>query len=256
MKLAGKKKKTTDKKSEKETEEKSVEQSDAKEEAAETSDDALDAVIEQAAPQILPMMMMGMSDMMGPPEPKPRFISLYGDVDEKNSHEALMSLIVLNNNAAEEQLEDPEDPESKIIIVKKPIKMYISTFGGSALDMFSVYDGVRMCIADGVPVHTHGFGKIMSAGVLLLACGSKGERRIGKHTRVMIHGVISGQSGHIHDIENEMEETKFTQLQYHKALAQETNMTQSYLKKLVARKTNVYFTAQEAVELGIADIII
>ena len=209
-----------------------------------------------AAAQIMPIM-INMADMMGgASDPPKRVVSLYGDVGEKKAEEVVMSLTVLKASAAAEELKDPEDPESEVVIVKKPVELYLSTYGGSALDMFAIYDAVRMCQADGVEVHTYGLGKIMSAGVLLLACGTKGQRRIGKHCRVMLHGVISGQSGHIHDIENEMEETKFTQQQYHKALAHETNMTQTYLKKLVARKTNVYFTAQEAVELGIADIII
>ena len=71
--------------------------------------------------------------------------------------------------------------------------------------MFSVYDMMRM-IRDEIPICTFGRGKVMSAGVLLLAAGSKGERRIGKNCRVMIHGVISGQDGHIADVENEFSE--------------------------------------------------
>ena len=213
------------------------------------------SVTEEIASQVMPIL-INMGDMMGgSSEAKQRVISLYGDVCEKKAEEIVMSLTVLKASAEQEVAKDPEDPDSEIIIVKKPIELYLSTYGGSALDMFSIYDAVRMCQADGVEVHTHGLGKIMSAGVLLMACGTKGKRKIGKHCRVMIHGVISGQSGHIHDIENEMEETKYIQQQYHRALAAETNMTQAYLKKLVARKTNVYLAAEEAVELGIADII-
>jgi len=89
-----------------------------------------------------------------------------------------------------------------------------------------------------------------------LASGTKGERRIGRHCRVMIHGVVSGQQGHIADVENEFEEAKSTQKLYISALASETNMTQKYIKKLMDKKTNVYLNAQEAVDLGIADIII
>ena len=96
----------------------------------------------------------------------------------------------------------------------------------------------------------------MSAAVLLLAAGTKGKRKIGRYCRVMIHGVISGQNGHISDLENEMEETRWTQQQYIGALAKETDMTQKYIKKLVDKKVNVYLNAQEAVDLGIADIII
>ena len=47
-----------------------------------------------------------------------------------------------------------------------------------------------------------------------------------------------------------------TQEAYVKALAENSNMKPSYIKKLIQRKTNVYLNAKEAVELGIADIII
>ena len=111
-------------------------------------------------------------------------------------------------------------------------------------------------IRDESPISTFGIGKVMSAGVLLLAAGTKGERRIGKHCRVMIHGVISGQHGHLSDVENEFEEAKSTQKLYIQALAAETDMSSRYLKKLMDKKTNVYLNAQEAIDLGIADIIV
>ena len=135
-----------------------------------------------------------------------------------------------------------------------PIEFYISTYGGQATEMFSVYDVMRI-VRERVPIHTYGVGKVMSAGVLLLAAGTKGERRIGKSCRVMIHGVVGGQQGHIADIENEFSETKLTQKMYVESLVEETKMTKKYIKKLIDRKTNVYFDAKEAVKLGIADII-
>jgi ATP-dependent protease ClpP protease subunit len=72
----------------------------------------------------------------------------------------------------------------------------------------------------------------------------------------MFHGVQAGHSGTIFNLENEMEEAKWTQERYIKALVKETNMSLGYLKKLIDRKLNVYFSAEEAVELGIADEII
>ena len=96
----------------------------------------------------------------------------------------------------------------------------------------------------------------MSAGVLLLAAGTKGQRKIGKNCRVMIHSVIGGTSGSFHNLENEMEEMRYMQEAYLKALSEESNMSLSQLKKLLNRKVNVYLSAEEAVKLGIADIIV
>ena len=43
---------------------------------------------------------------------------------------------------------------------------------------------------------------------------------------------------------------------YVDCLVEETNMSKKQLKNMLERKVNVYLSAEEAVELGIADIII
>jgi len=72
----------------------------------------------------------------------------------------------------------------------------------------------------------------------------------------MLHGVQSGQHGNISDLENEMAEAKWTQERLVSCLTEETKMTKRHIKKLLAKRMNVYFTAEEAVELGIADEVI
>ena len=196
---------------------------------------------------------MGPED--GEPKEKIRTIGLYGTIKEDVCSEVVYSLIVWDKTGKVVIPADPDDSRSKETVEYDPIEMIISSYGGSAADMFSVYDTMRD-VRERCEIETIGLGKVMSAAVLLLAAGTKGQRKIGRHCRVMIHGVISGQHGHISDLENEMEEAKWTQGQYIKALAKETNMAQKYIKKLIDKKVNVYLNAQEAVDLGIADIIV
>ena len=188
-------------------------------------------------------------------KPEMRSVALYGDVNEEKASELVYGLLALSSSAVRNVLSDPEDVESDIIQVVDPIDLYVSSYGGQATEMFSLYDIIRK-VREETPIRTYGLGKVMSAGVLVLASGTRGERRVGKHCRVMIHGVVSGQQGYLADIENEFAETKFTQKMYIKALAEETNMTEKYIKKLMDKKINVYLDAEEAVDLGIADIII
>lgn len=202
--------------------------------------------------QVTPLFLDLSQAMNSAKEPKIRVTGVYGDINEEKCSETLFSLIMLAETAVEIiPGEKPEDDKEVVL----PMDFYISTHGGSATEMFGLYDMMRK-IRDFCPIHTFGLGKVMSAGVLLLAAGTKGERRIGANCRVMIHGVVSGQQGYLADVENEFEEAKFTQELYCKALASETNMSLKYIKKLLQRKTNVYLSAKEAVELGIADIII
>jgi len=171
-----------------------------------------------------------------------RSMAVVGDIDEEKQGDVLMGLLLLTELSGKEA---PYDP----------ITMYISTYGGSADEMFAIYDMVTK-VKQSCEIHTIGLGKVMSAGVLLLASGTKGKRKIGKHCRVMIHSVNAGAGGELHNIENEVSAFKHMQELYVNALARETQMTKRQIMKLIDRRVNVYITAQEAIEYGIADELI
>jgi len=166
-------------------------------------------------------------------------------------------MLSLYQTGKKEVLKEPENEDClETIQVYDPFELIISTHGGSASDMFGIYDLMRKMKTDGCGIHTYGLGKVMSAGVLLLAAGTKGKRRIGANCRVMIHAVIGGSSGAIHNLENEMDEIRWIQEQYILRLAEETAMSKKYLTNLLKKKVNVYISAQEAVDLGIADEVV
>ncbi len=171
-----------------------------------------------------------------------RTIGLFGDLDEEKSSDILMALLLLTELSGKES---PYDP----------ISMYISTYGGSADEMFGIYDMMTKLKKE-CEIHTVGIGKVMSAGTLILAAGTKGKRKIGKHCRVMIHSVNAGPVGELHNIENEVNSIKNMQDLYINAMSNETQMTKQQIQKLIDRKINVYLSAQEAIEYGIADELI
>ena len=191
-----------------------------------------------------------------------RMVTLYGDLDEKKANEIVSDLYAFSEmkSSIEEQLKKMDAKTRKQVLPqlahKEPIKFLISTFGGNAVDMFGIYDCMRMAKDNGIEMHTVGSGKVMSAGVLLLAAGSKGKRFIGKNCRVMVHPVVGGAHGPSHDIQNEVQEILQTQEQYVECLANETKLSISRLNKLINEKRNIYLSAEEAVKYGIADKII
>jgi ATP-dependent Clp protease protease subunit len=190
---------------------------------------------------------------MGQPEPSDlRVAQLYGEVEEKMAADLISAFLILRESGKYKTMEEgKEEP----IIAYKPFELIISTPGGTAVDMFSIYDMMRQTQED-CEIHTYGLGRVMSAGVVLLAAGTKGKRKIGANCRVMIHSVIGGHHGSIHNLENEMEEVRWIQDRYNKALCDETDLTPRMLKRLLSKNVNVYLTAQEAVDYGIADIIV
>ena len=189
-------------------------------------------------------------------EPELRTMTIMGDIDEEISKDVLSALWYLKSTARVMEPIEPDNPEcEEFKEVIQPIEIIVSTNGGSADEMFAMYDAIRFIRQD-VDIVTYGLGKVMSAGTLLLASGTKGKRKIGKHCRVMIHSVIGGSVGPMHQLDNEMREVKAIQEAYVKAICEETNLTERKLRSLLKKKINIYLTAEEAVEYGFADIIV
>ena len=180
--------------------------------------------------------------------PEPKVINIYGDIAEENTQELLGGLLHYHYSREGTVGEDGET-------IVLPIDFYIATGGGNVAEMFAIYDIMRL-VREETPIHTVGIGKVLSAGVLLLAAGTKGERRIGKNCRLMLHRVLTGDSGSLHNIQASVKEAEIIEQMMFEALVAETSLTMKQVKKIVSKNLDVYFSAEEAVEMGIADIIV
>lgn len=199
--------------------------------------------------------------------------TLVGDIEEKSCNEVVSTLISMHHTIEkkmearlEEQIiektaemqEEAEEEGAQIVIEQEPppdIKMYISTSGGAADDMFAMYD-VMKWVQRSVDISTIGIGKVMSAGVPLLAAGTKGKRYLAENARVMIHNASAGAVGIIPTMEEEINEFKNIQDMYIRLLSENTNMSEKKIRSMLKKKANIYLSAKQAVELGIADHIL
>ena len=134
-----------------------------KEAQEEAQDQAQEQMSDEEAGKVI-------AEMLGADGKDLRTMMLYGDVNEERAGDMVAGLLMLHGHRKEE-----EDADNSI-------KFYISTYGGSADDMFSVYDIMRF-VKQECEIETIGMGKIMSAGTLLLASGTKGKRRDNTHPR-------------------------------------------------------------------------
>ncbi len=189
-------------------------------------------------------------------DPELRTINLYGDITEQKASDVVAALLYLENSSHTILPKNPDDPESEEVVVARSISMMVSTHGGIASDMFSILDVMEMVKERTCDIETLGIGKVMSAGVQILAAGTPGKRKIGKNCRVMLHNVKSAAGGTIHSIENELEEVKWVQERYVELLAGYTKLTPSKIKKLFKSQKDVYISAEQAIKMGIADEII
>jgi len=189
-------------------------------------------------------------------EPKSRLLGMYGEVNEERSKAAVAFLYYFRDTGlVEEEIDSEEDEETVIKTSYLPIDFIVSTEGGSVTDMFALYDCLREVRKD-CEVISFGVGKVMSAGVLLLAGGTKGKRKVGRNCRLMLHAISGGHFGSLKELETDIKEVKWYQTQYAKALADETNLTEKKIRAIFRKKTDTYFDAQQAVEWGIADEIV
>tara|TARA_R110000796_G_scaffold122164_2_gene236481 strand:+ start:4294 stop:4968 length:675 start_codon:yes stop_codon:yes gene_type:complete len=202
-----------------------------------------------------PLLLLG--DLLGDASEKEplRKLGIIGDIAEEQTSEIIYGMLSLHDSREKESLKDPNDPESETEKVSQPFEMIISTNGGDAREMFAIYDMMRHIRKD-CDIETLGIGKVMSAGVPLLAAGTKGKRRIGKYCRIMLHNVSAGSIGAIPQMQNELKEVEKIQKQYIEILAAETSMTEKQIKRLINKNVNVYLSAEEALKLGIVDEII
>lgn len=164
-----------------------------------------------------------------------RLVVLHGDVNESSISMVVAQLLHLAS------------------LNHKPISLVISTYGGSVDEMFTLYDTIKFLPC---PVHTIALGKVMSAGVLLLASGAKGKRMIGKNARIMIHPVSGGSSGNVFEVINDTKEHKRLQDQMVSAIVKETKATRAEIERIMKTGHDFYLLPDQAVKMGIVDKII
>lgn len=167
-----------------------------------------------------------------------RLIGIYGDIDEEKASAACAAMISFSKTG------------------KDPIELFVSTNGGSADEMYAVVDTIQYLQKLGIEIECIGLGKIMSAGVMVLAAGSKGKRRAGKNTRFMLHSLQAGTQGSLPSMKVDMKNFGQMQEKYIIALSELTNLSYKELKKIIFKNADTYFTTDEAIEMGIVDEIL
>lgn len=174
-------------------------------------------------------------DGFGPPS---RYVYLVGDVTEQRIRGVVQQIFFL----AEKDL-------------SKPITLVVNTMGGLLYDIFALYDAVK--IITPCTVRTLGLGKIMSAGCLALACGTKGERRMGKNAKLMYHAGHDLLHGDVLSIQSDLEEFKRVQDQYDSLVAIETGKTLEAVRSLyLPKRLDTYLSSEEALQFGFVDQLV
>jgi ATP-dependent Clp protease protease subunit len=133
-----------------------------------------------------------------------------------------------------------------------PMKLYVNSEGGSLIDAFALVDVMR---TSSVPIATVGMGNLMSSAFMVFAAGTLGKRAIAKNTSIMIHQFNSDYTGKYHDMRAYAEEIDRINYRMTAELARTSTLSESEVSTKLLRPSDVWLSAEQLVNLGIADII-
>ena len=174
-------------------------------------------------------------------------LGLVGEITEAAAQQLALMLLSFNGGGILRPAQPEERPED--------IEFFISSAGGSVNEMFTVYDLMEL-VKDRRDIATFGYGKIASAAVPLLAAGTPGKRYMAKHARLMLHHCSSNVAGPHPNVRANYNELKTVEDMMVNALTEHTKLSAGEIYNILSKNTDEYFSAQEALEMGIVDKII
>ena len=158
---------------------------------------------------------------------------LIGEITEENVNECIKWIVYENLDAKE-----------------KILTLYVNSTGGDLYQAFALIDIMQ---SSKHSVRTIAVGSIMSAAFLIFTAGTKGERYLAANTGIMCHQFSGSADAKFHDLKAEMKENELLNQKMVNILKEATGLTPSRIKSKLLPASDVYLTAQEALDLGIAD---
>lgn len=159
---------------------------------------------------------------------------LNGEITEDTIQSAIKWLIYENLDAKEQ----------------KTLTLYINSTGGDLYQAFGLIDVMK---ASPHVIRCIGVGAVMSAAFLIFASGDKGHRYAAKNTSFMCHQFTEHMSSKYHDLKATMKENDNCNDRMVAILKDATSLSTATIKKKLLPASDVYLTAEEVYQIGIAD---
>lgn len=138
---------------------------------------------------------------------------------------------------------------------KKPIKIVTANFGGDLYHAFGIYNRIKLSKCR---IVMHGYGPIMSAGSLIFQAGS--ERLLAPDATMMLHYAedtiesMRDQSRHSRISEHDRVDKRLREIYIERIAEAGKAVNVKQLHQQIDK--TLFLTAQNAVEMGLADGII
>lgn len=144
--------------------------------------------------------------------------------------------------------------EQFIYLLRKsnePIRVWISSPGGSVPDGLRIYDMISS--VHDIPIHTIAYGPAYSMAGVLLASGTKGYRIMFPHTRLMLHpaSYTGGYGGNLKDMQAKSEMLREYEDITNQILSRHSGRP---IEQIVSENSfDHFYTAKQAIECGFCD---
>lgn len=135
----------------------------------------------------------------------------------------------------------------------KPITIEVNSPGGSIIEGFSIIDSLTSLRNEGIETTIVVRGQACSMAAVVLQGAAR--RVIGRNSFIMLHRASFGVKGTAHEVEDAVEETKMMEAAIYGILAERSGRTVAHWRKKLSARKDVWFTAEEAVECGLADAV-
>lgn len=134
----------------------------------------------------------------------------------------------------------------------KHLTLMICSPGGEVSSAFALIDTMK---GSKIPVHTLGLGEIASCGLLTFMSGEKGHRYVTPNTSILSHQYSWGSHGKEHELFARVREFELTTARMMEHYKKCTGLSEKDIRKYLLPAEDVWLSADQAVEYGIADEI-
>ncbi len=136
------------------------------------------------------------------------------------------------------------------------IILNIRSMGGAVQDALLIYSALTP-LRENITIETHCYGFSASAATIIAQAASVGHRYIASSALYMIHNSLAEFEGNANDAENMAEVLAKTDSQIAQIYASNSGLGVDHFTEIMSRSGGhgEWLTAQEAVELGLADSI-
>ncbi len=136
---------------------------------------------------------------------------------------------------------------------KAKIELFVGSFGGCEYEMLGLYDTIQSVPND---IETVAIGKCMSAGPLLVACGTLGMRYSLPNTSWMVHqGWEDFGQQRYDELARQLKHREIIGNRWLELMEKHTSKPASYWNDICSQVGDTYFDSTTAVALGLVDQI-